>query len=37
MPAGERILDNRRSELDFDATDTTIDLKYALSNGVLHM
>ena len=35
MPAGERILDYRRSDLDFDATDTTIDLKYAFSDGVL--
>ena len=35
MPAGDRILDYRRSELDFDATDATIDLKYAFSNGVL--
>ncbi len=28
MAAGERILDLRRSELDFDATDTTVDLSY---------
>jgi iron complex outermembrane receptor protein len=35
MPAGERILDYRRSDLEFDATDTTIDLKYAISDGVL--
>jgi iron complex outermembrane receptor protein len=35
MAAGERILDYRRSELDFDATDTTIDLKYRFSDDVL--
>jgi iron complex outermembrane receptor protein len=35
MPAGERILDYRRSELDFDATDVTIDLKYGFSDTVL--
>ena len=35
MAAGERILDYRRSELDFDATDTTIDLSYRFSNEVL--
>ena len=35
MPAGERILDFRRSELDFDATDTTIDLSYRFSDRTL--
>lgn len=35
MPAGERILDYRRSDLEFDATDTTIDLKYEFSDGIL--
>jgi iron complex outermembrane receptor protein len=35
MAAGERILDYRRSELDFDATDTTIDLSYRFSDDVL--
>jgi iron complex outermembrane receptor protein len=35
MPAGERILDYRRSNLEFDATDTTVDLKYAFSDGML--
>ena len=35
MPAGERILDYRRSNLDFDATDTTIDLKYRASDSML--
>jgi iron complex outermembrane receptor protein len=35
MPEGERILDYRRSDLDFDATDTTIDLKYEFSDRVL--
>jgi len=34
MAAGERILDYRRSELDFDATDTTIDLSYRFSDDV---
>jgi iron complex outermembrane receptor protein len=35
MPAGERILDYRRSNLDFDATDTTFDLKYRASDSML--
>ncbi len=35
MAAGERILDFRRSELDFDATDTTIDLGYRFSDQIL--
>lgn len=35
MAAGERILDYRQSELDFDATDTTIDLSYRFSDDVL--
>jgi iron complex outermembrane receptor protein len=35
MAAGERILDYRRSELDFDATDTTIDLSYRFSDNLL--
>jgi iron complex outermembrane receptor protein len=35
MAAGERILDYRRSELDFEATDTTIDLSYRFSDDVL--
>ena len=35
MAAGERILDYRRSELNFDATDTTIDLSYRFSDDVL--
>ena len=35
MPAGERILDYRRSDLEFDATDTTLDLKYEFSDGIL--
>ena len=35
MAAGERILDYRRSELDFDATDTTIDLSYRFSEDML--
>ncbi len=35
MAAGERILDFRRSELDFDATDTTIDLSYRFSDDLL--
>ena len=35
MPAGERILDYRRSKLDFDATDTTVDFKYALADGLV--
>ncbi len=35
MPAGERILDYRSSKLDFDATDTTIDFKYAFSDALI--
>jgi iron complex outermembrane receptor protein len=35
MAAGERILDFRRSELAFDATDTTIDLSYRFSDQML--
>ena len=35
MAAGERILDYRRSELDFDATDTTIDLSYRFTDDIL--
>jgi iron complex outermembrane receptor protein len=35
MAAGERILDFRRSELAFDATDTTIDLSYRFSDRTL--
>ncbi|WP_405237580.1 TonB-dependent receptor [Lentisalinibacter orientalis] len=35
LAAGERILHLRESELDFDATDTTIDLSYRFSDGVL--
>jgi iron complex outermembrane receptor protein len=35
LAAGERILDFRRSELDFDAFDTTIDLSYRFSDDVL--
>jgi iron complex outermembrane receptor protein len=35
MAAGERILDYRHSELSFDATDTSIDLKYGFSEDVL--
>ncbi len=35
MPAGERILDYRRSELDFDATDTTVDLSYRFNDDTL--
>jgi iron complex outermembrane receptor protein len=35
MAAGERILDFRRSELDFDATDTTIDLSYRFTDEML--
>lgn len=31
MPAGERILDYRRSQLDFDATDMNVDLSYQFS------
>ena len=34
MAAGERILDFRRSELDFDATDTNLDLSYQFSDRV---
>jgi iron complex outermembrane receptor protein len=35
LAAGERILDYRRSELDFDATDTTLDLSYQFSDDTL--
>ncbi len=35
MAAGERILDYRRSELDFDATDVTLDLSYRISDDIL--
>jgi len=35
LAAGERILDLRESELNFDATDTTIDLSYRFSDRVL--
>jgi len=35
LAAGERILDYRESELDFDATDITIDLSYRLSDTAL--
>jgi iron complex outermembrane receptor protein len=35
MAAGERILDYRRSELDFDATDATVDLSYRFSDDIL--
>lgn len=35
LAAGERILDLRESELDFDATDATIDLSYRFSDRVL--
>jgi len=35
LAAGERILDYRESELDFDATDTTVDLSYRLADNVL--
>ena len=35
LAAGERILDLRESELDFDATDTTIDLSYRFSDSLL--
>ena len=35
LTAGERILDYRKSELDFDATDTTVDLSYRLADNVL--
>jgi iron complex outermembrane receptor protein len=35
LAAGERILDFRRSELDFDATDTTLDLSYEFSDDIL--
>jgi iron complex outermembrane receptor protein len=35
LAAGERILDYRRSELDFDATDTTLDLSYQFSDDIL--
>jgi len=35
LAAGERILDYRRSELDFDATDTTLDLSYEFSDDIL--
>jgi iron complex outermembrane receptor protein len=35
LAAGERILDYRRSELDFDATDMTVDLSYQFSDDTL--
>jgi iron complex outermembrane receptor protein len=35
MAAGERILDYRSSELDFDATDATVDLSYRFSDDIL--
>ncbi len=35
LPAGARILDYRESTLDFDATDTTLDLSYALTESVV--
>jgi iron complex outermembrane receptor protein len=35
LAAGERILDYRLSELDFDATDVTLDLGYQFSDDIL--
>jgi iron complex outermembrane receptor protein len=34
LAAGERILDYRESELDFDATDVTVDLSYQFSDDI---
>ncbi len=34
LAAGDRLLDLRRSELDFDATDMNIDMSYRVADGV---